>query len=190
MHRSIPPFARCPQHLFSALMKTFRRTINAKFAICLLGALAMLSMGSYVLHGYQIKRHASILVEQAERAEKQGQLPKAIDYLRRYLALAPQSHDALAKYGMLLADPKIATTPRALQQAYLVLEQSLRRDPERQDIRRRIVRLALDKWLDRPSDALEHLNKLAPDQDAELLSLRARCHTALRDFPKARADYQ
>src|SRR5262249_10722074 len=125
---------------------------------------------------------------QAEKAECEGQISKAIDYLHRYLSLAPQSHQALAKYGTLLADPSVAKTRRAFEKAYLALEQALRREPGREDLRRRVVQMALQ--LDRPTDALEHLKRLDLDHDAQLLSLRGRCHEALREFAMAHASYQ
>jgi tetratricopeptide (TPR) repeat protein len=169
-------------------MKHFRKSINLKGVLVVLGSALALGLAVHFLHAFQVRRNAGILLSQAEKAESAGQIPKAIDYLHRYLSLSPQSHEALARYGTLLADPSVAKTRRALEKAYLVLEQALRQEPSRENLRRRVVQMALQ--LERPTDALEHLKRLDLDRDAQLLSLRGRCHEALREFPMARASYQ
>src|SRR5262249_575767 len=133
-------------------MKQFRKTINLRGVLVVTGSALALGLAVHFLHAFQVRRNAGILLSQAEKAEWEGQISKAIDYLHRYLSLAPQSHQALAKYGTLLADPSVAKTRRAFEKAYLALEQALRREPGREDLRRRVVQMALQ--LDRPTDAL------------------------------------
>src|SRR5262249_8298075 len=70
--------------------------------------------------------------------------------------------------------------------ALLVLDEVLRREPERQDVRRQAARLALD--LQRFADAQDHLEKLrnSPPDDAELERLLARCHEGKRNYKEAK----
>ncbi|MCI0682563.1 MAG: tetratricopeptide repeat protein [Gemmataceae bacterium] len=171
-------------------MKSIRKTINVKFAAIVVGVFAILAAGAHLLHGYQVKRNARILFDQAQKAEERGDLARAIDYVRRYRGLAPHDDEALAKLGMLLADPAIAKTRKQALQAYFVLEQALRRQPGRDDLRRRVVILATHPLLERPADALEHLARLPVDGDKELLGLRGRCHELLGEYRQARASYQ
>lgn len=171
-------------------MTSIRKTINVKFAAVLLGTLAALAVGGHVLHGYQVKRNAQILLDQASKAEERGELARAIDYVRRYRGLAPHDDEALAKLGTLLSDPKIAKTRKSALHAYFVLEQAIRQQPERDDLRRRVVILAMSPLLQRPADALEHLGRLAVDGDAELLGLQGRCHELLGEYRQARTSYQ
>src|SRR5260370_40180267 len=78
------------------------RTVNLKFLACLLGGAAVFGTGVHFLHGFQLKRNAGALLEQANRAEREGHLEQAAEYLSHYLAYAPGDTDALARYGFLL----------------------------------------------------------------------------------------
>src|SRR5712671_5570961 len=97
-----------------------RRQINLRLLAALLAGVAALGVGGCFLHGYQVKRQAGILLAQAEKAQADGKLDTAVAYLSRYLAIAPKDSpkytDALEKKGTLLADPKLAKSPRALLQ--------------------------------------------------------------------------
>lgn len=171
-------------------MKHFRKTLNVKWTLILLGCVALLGTGVHFLHGFQVRRNASMLLFLADKAEQAGELQKAAEYASRYLGLVPTDPEGAAKLGLLLANPVLAKTPRAVERAYLKLGDALRLDPSREDIRRRAVDMALHPMVQRPWDALEHLAKLPVDKDADLLSLRGRCHESLREFPQARADYE
>ena len=88
--------------------------------------------------------------------------------------------NVLATYATLLA--KMAKTPKALTQAYLTLDQAVRRDPTRTDLRRQIIDLAMSPQFMRYNDALDHLKVLS--DDSEVLTKRARCLVATRQFWK------
>src|SRR5262245_20411799 len=166
-----------------------KRTLNLRFLIFFAVSAVVLVPGLHFLHTYQVKRNAIIFLEQAEQAQKDGDLIKAATYYRRYLDLDPlDRHKALAKYGELLADERVAKSGKAKAQAYYKLEQALRREPERQDVRRLVIRLAMDPMLGRYGEALEELKVLnaALGEDAERLKLEGRCHAALRQFKEAR----
>ena len=89
----------------------------------------------------------------------QGDKALAVHYLQQFLGMDPSHTDALAKLGTLLNEQ--AASARARTRVFLIFEQVLRRDTERQDIRREVVRLA--SQLGRFNDGLEHLKILMPD---------------------------
>ncbi len=170
-----------------------KRTLNVKFALLLLGALVIVGVGGYFLHGFQVRRNAGIFLQQADKAEKDGKPTQAADYLSRYLALVPHDKDALARYGLLLADDKlIADSPNAVFKAYLTLGQVLRQAPERHDVRRRVIQLAMSPRFHRLTDAAEHLDRLfaANIKDAELLTQRGECHEVSGEYRQARDRYE
>jgi tetratricopeptide (TPR) repeat protein len=145
------------------------------------------------LHGYQVRRNAGVLLVQADRAERDGELRKAAEYLRRYLGVRPGETDTLARYGLLLADEQLATTPRNRVNALMVLQQVLGRDGERQAVRRRVVDLAMG--LKRFTDAREHLEHLlaANPGDGELEVLLGQCHEEVGTsdhYKEAREKYE
>jgi tetratricopeptide (TPR) repeat protein len=169
-----------------------RRRLNLKFCGILMGALALLGAGTHLLHGFQVRRNARILLVQADRAEKEDKLPQAADCLSRYLALAPGDVDAYARYALLLADEKLANSPKELLTAFFALDQAVRKAPGRQDVRRRAIKVAMHPWLQRFSDAGEHLDKLleAAPKDGELEGLRARCYEANGEYARARKSFE
>src|ERR1700730_14958199 len=106
------------------------KKVNIKLGLVLLGSLLVMSTGLYVLHSFQSGRLADALLWQAQRAEEKGDLKGTARYLRRYLAFAPHNIEERAHLARLLADPKLATSPRACESALFVLEQVVTRDPE------------------------------------------------------------
>jgi hypothetical protein len=81
-----------------------KRKLNYKFLACLLGGTVLLGAGVHFLHGYQVQRNAGTMLKQADDAEAQGKLAEAAEHLDRYLALFHDHPDALAIYGVLLAN--------------------------------------------------------------------------------------
>ncbi|HYT87192.1 MAG TPA: tetratricopeptide repeat protein [Gemmataceae bacterium] len=165
-----------------------RRRLNLRFFACLLGALVLSGVGVNFLHAFQVQRNAGALRKYADRAEEQGQLDKAADYLKRYLTLVPGDIDARARYGLALET--VAKSPRERLSALFVFDDVLRRDPQRTEIRRKAVDLALS--LRRFSDAEFHLNTLrtASPDNGELEYLSGRCEEGLGQFAKAAAWYE
>ncbi len=146
-----------------------KRRFSFKFALVLLIATLLFGGGLYGLHAVQMERNAAFLLRQAELAQEQGKLDQVVKYLGMYLAHAPGDTQALAQYALAL--DKLAQAPEARMQAYLVLEKVLRRDPERLDVRRRLVDLAMH--VRRFADARVHLDVLLGSSpgDNELLHL-------------------
>jgi tetratricopeptide (TPR) repeat protein len=165
-----------------------RRTLNLKFAAGLLAILVVTSIAVHFLHGYQVKRNARALLQQARLARDEGRDSQAAEYLGDYLRYMPKDDDALAEYAQLL--DKLAKSPRAQLRAYLVLDQVLRRQPDRLDICRRLAELAMKRG--RFLDAEEYLLRLRqePPKDAEIEELLGRCQQARARYPQARDSFE
>src|ERR1043166_7623650 len=173
-------------------MMAMNKKLNIKFLAILLAALAVLAVGVHFIHAYQVQRNAGAFLALADEALADGKKLKAAEYLARYLALQPADTDTRARFALLLADEKVATSPKALMRAYLVLGQVLLRDPSRHEVRRRVVEIAMDGRLQRFRDAVDHLAKLQEDfpDDKSLPGLRARCYQGNGEYKEARVAYE
>jgi len=160
-----------------------RRRLNVRVAIGAVIFLAVAAAAMHGLHRYQMTRQASSLLEEAARAEQQGELAEAASYLEHYLTMAPDEPDALSRYGLLLQ--RSAHSGGDHTRAFFALEKALRAQPERHDVRRALVPLAMR--LGRHTDARDHLNILlaAIPADSELEELQARCAAATTQFAEA-----
>ncbi len=161
------------------------RFVNVRLLGTLAVGFLVLCGGSYFLHAYQVQRHAGVYLREARRAQEENRPTEAVRHLRRYVKLAPDDTEALALYGVQLAELD------QHEPAFLVLEQALRREPDRDEWRRQLVGTAID--LERYSDARanleEHLLKRSPD-DAALLMQLGRCHVALNENEGARKAFE
>src|SRR5262249_5742110 len=106
-----------------------RKRFNYRFALYLMLSVAAVGVGTHFLHAYQVSRNADSLKKRADQYREQGELSKAADCLGQYLGLHPTDADALAQYGLLLADDQLAKTPQSKYRALLTLERGLVRDP-------------------------------------------------------------
>ncbi len=137
-------------------------TLNIRLLIGLVVTSVALTGGVHWLHSQQARKQATVLKEQAELAESGSPL-KAAGFYRRYLVFAPQDHEARARMGLLLAG--LARTPNDRFAAYLVLDQAINGIPDRDDIRRKCVELALGCGPDLAAQTREHLAALIPETE-------------------------
>src|SRR4051812_28777132 len=120
------------------------KRFNLRFAIWLTVSLAVLGTGTHFLHAYQIRRTSGALLARADQVEKEDQLDLAADYLGRFVALNPTDADALARYGTLLADDRLAKSLRAKSRAWFILNKALYlANSPRDDVRRLVARLGI-----------------------------------------------
>lgn len=167
-----------------------KRKLNVRFACILSGSLIALGACTYFVHGYQVSRNAGAMLNQAERAQSDGDLERSADYLNRYLGFAPNDTEALARYGLLLSDSKFAKSARDVFRAKLVLEKALLNDPNRHDLRRRVARMSLELGQFKSAkDDIESLTKVLPN-DGELEDMLGRCHEAAGAYPEARKAFE
>jgi tetratricopeptide (TPR) repeat protein len=164
-----------------------RRQLNVRLFLWLLGALLAVSLAVHIVHAVQLQRNAGALLRRADHALQTGDLAGAVTYLSHYLTYQPTDTDALAKYGIVL--DKHSPTGAARIQAMLTMEEVLRREPHRAEVRYRLVQclIALGKdWL---PQAIENLNVLLPvwPDRAEIEHTLGWCCEAAEDYPRAAA---
>jgi tetratricopeptide (TPR) repeat protein len=168
--------------------KTMPRKVNVKVLVWLVGTLAVSSAGVHFLHAYQVHHHAGSLFEQAERAQEGGKFREAADYLARYLAYQPADTGALVRYALLL--DKLADGPGAHYRAFALLEQAVRREPDRGDLREQAAGLAIGLF--RFDDAARHLEallKTRPGQADVEYSL-GWCQESMGNYAQAVSSYR
>lgn len=176
--------------------------LNSRFLIILASIVALLGVGTYFLHGFQVKRNSQVLADNAELSLEAGDTEKAIVLYSQYIRLAPEDHDALARLGELIDQSPPTFSSR--NRAYKLYSELIREAPNREDapqIRFRLVQLMMS--LGEYSQAEKQLAKLfqlpeLPDEvdtgttnddqglkfdRAELLDLQAQCEAA-QDQPQ------
>jgi tetratricopeptide (TPR) repeat protein len=166
------------------------KKFNTKLFLYLIGATVLLGAGLFVVHYFQSGRIANAMLWQARRAEEKGDLSQTARYLRRYLEFQPNDMDERANLGRILADPKMAKTYRARENALFVLDQVVSRDPDRNDLRRPLVRVATE--LGQYDLARQHLDVLesAFPRDGEVQFLRGQWYEAQAKYARAEGCYR
>jgi tetratricopeptide (TPR) repeat protein len=164
-----------------------RRKLNLPLLTGVLAGLVLAGAGLHFLHEYQVRHNAGVLLRQADGAAALGQLRQAAAYLRQYLAYEPKDTAVLARYALTL--DKLAQTPDEHYQAWLLLEQAVRREPGRSDLREESARLALSLY--RYEEAARHLEALlrATPANAELAYALGWCREAAGEYARAVAAY-
>ncbi len=156
------------------------RTLNVKLFLIVVGGTVLASAGMFLVHHLQVAPIARALLRQAARAERDNHPDRAAKYLSRYLEFRPRDMAQRAHLGQLLAD---TGRPRDREQALLVLEQVINREPERHDLRRLVVRLGMESRPPRFKLVKEHLNALAQalPKDAEVAQMLGAYYEANKE---------
>lgn len=162
-----------------------RRQINFRFLVIFLFIVVVLGAGVHLLHGFQMRRNAAMFLREARAARDGKDARSAVRYYQMYLDVRPNDVPVLAEYGLLLADldQRVA--------AYGVLERALRLDPQQEEVRRRLVDVAIR--LGRFRDAKEHIDFLQrgrQEPDVELLERVAQCEAGLGNYHQAAQLYR
>lgn len=157
------------------------KRLNGRLAIFLLLGIAVLVLGVYLLHEFQVRRTASSMKAVAAQAQAAGKRAEAIRQYRYYVNYAPQDYEALSQLALLVAE-EADHSPSNLEsqrKARDLLEQAARHDPDNAKVLGRLVDYSLR--VGRYSDAMAHLNELlkAAPQDSTLWLKLAACHMAL-----------
>jgi cellulose synthase operon protein C len=143
-----------------------------KAVLSLVVICALLGVGWFFLHRYQMKSIHSRFLAQATRAEeaKPPQYDRAVRFLRIYLLAKGDDTDALARYGILIeerATPNYKTRLETLG----IYERVLTQDPSRQEILLRAAKLYM--MIGKLDDAQRHLLSLkqagSPDATVDML---------------------
>lgn len=155
--------------------------LNFRFLVYLTLFVVAIAGVTFSVHRYQVNRGAALMLTLARQARDAGNVSDAGAMYRQYLSLDPDSAEASAELGEMLADTG------ELQDAYFRLYESLRLDPEQPSVRRRLVDVALA--LGRAADAKQLLlgeGDADLQRDPKRLWLLARTEESLREFDEAR----
>ena len=184
--------------------------LNLRFVAMLLVGAAVLAVSLLLVHSYQTSRNAEVFRERAHAALEQGEFTKAISLLGKYVGLRPRDIEAQIELGDLLSEH--ATSAQQLLRAFRTYEGVLAQEPDRHDVRRRHIDVAMR--LQRHSDAITHLAELVeparaaggtqpsptdektadagpngPGSLPDLLILAGDCHYALQKMREATGLY-
>ncbi len=165
-----------------------KRPINYRLLVRLLVVLAFGVGIVFLTHSAQTRRHARTLMVRACQAEKEGRLDEAMRLLQRYLVFASDDNAARAHCGEIME--QLATSERERWRTVDVYLRVLYIEPSRQDIRRRLARLALR--LGWSSEARAHLTILLDEQpgQGDLECMLGQCQEEAREYALAAASYQ
>lgn len=155
------------------------RKLNVRFLIWLLVATAILVGGLWGVHYLQHDRIAAALLWQAETARQENRLDQAAQHYERYLEFRPNDSRAVLAFADMLEEemnrqPLATRQPRKI---VFLLERVLELEPDRDDVRRRVVNHYLLPRLRRYKDAEAHLDILQrkSPEDGSLWQQRAIC---------------
>jgi cellulose synthase operon protein C len=159
------------------------RTVNLRAVLIVALAVPSLFVGVHFLHAFQMKRGASDLLEQADRAAAEGRKDEERQLLHDYLGLMPNDPQVQARYGRSLREA--AHTRDDLRRAYRALARAVDLDATLSDVRREAATAAADSGL--ISEAQEHATALHEDfpDDGEAECLLGRCAAAHRQYDEA-----
>jgi tetratricopeptide (TPR) repeat protein len=110
----------------------------------LMAALVLVTGTAFAIHYFQKPRIARALLFQAKHAEEQGQTEVMVRFLRRYLEFQPRDFDEKAHLAKTLAGDHYAGNRRRRAEAVRLLDEVVTHDPGRADLRRLLVRCALE----------------------------------------------
>ena len=164
------------------------RYVNRKFLFAGLGIVVGVSVAVYFLHQLQVDRNADVFRIRAEAAREKGESRQAINDYTQYLAFRPDDKDARAELGILIQDN--AKTGDSLLQAFLMYEKVLMQDEGRDDIRNRLIDVAIR--LRRFNEAESQIRRMLPyaADSAELEYKLGLCAEAQNKRDVAAEQYQ
>ena len=133
------------------------KRINLKFLLVFITLVVVGAASVFFLRRFQVRRNAGNLASLAKQRLEEGKPAEAIMLYGRYIGLRPEDAAAFAEYAKLVlarADAPDATR-NDLARAYNTLETAVRRNPDNDDLRRRLAEFQLR--IGRSIDAREHL---------------------------------
>src|SRR4051794_33250543 len=103
------------------------RVFNLRMFVILLLIVVLVGCGIYFLHNYQLKNQAKIYLQKADQAVADKDLPKARDFLERYLHMKPDDIESHNRHAFIVDDSVTPTSTIAKKSfAYIPLEKAYR----------------------------------------------------------------
>lgn len=150
-------------------MKT-TKTVNVRAVLLLVAVVVGGIVGVFLLHRFQVNRNAGSLTKLARLRLSEGKKDEALMLFARYVNFRPEDDQAYAEFARLVLER--AESPMAsradISRAYSVLEAAVRKNPDDDDLRRRLA--AFEMRIGRFVDARQHLQTLRERLPAEVLS--------------------
>lgn len=181
-----------------------RFIIKWRFLLKLGIALLVVSAAIHFVHEWQIQKQVGVLLRQADlsrdeaaRSEEAGNVAGAATererermYLERYLAVRDNDIDVRDRLARLMC--KTAKSDRQVLEAFFVLEDVLRRDPSRDDLRRFTIDFIMISQLGLYREALGHIETLMQKRlnNGELEGLWAQCYLRNKEYENAAVQYK
>lgn len=154
----------------------------------LIGVIAMLGGGGYLLWAFQVERQARGVVAQAEKAMQEGKYARAEELYKQHLAVVPGDIEVQIKYADALL--KNEKSLKRQEEALAIFGEVLRRYPGRDDVRRQSAELAFEMGrFERARTDLAILLKTAKE-DGHLEYLMGRCYEQDNEPGKAEEHYK
>jgi cellulose synthase operon protein C len=133
------------------------KRINLKVLLILVTITVAALGGLALLRRFQVSRNAGNVAKLAKQRLEEGKPAEAMELYGRYIGLRPEDNEAFAEYAKLMLGR--AESPDATRndvaRAYNTLEAAVRRNPDHDDLRRRLAEFQLR--IGRAIDAREHL---------------------------------
>jgi tetratricopeptide (TPR) repeat protein len=165
------------------------RKLNVRFFLLLLLCFALFAGALALVHYFQQDRIAAALLWQAQSAREAEAWDKAAMHYERYLEFKPDDAAVIIAFAEMLEQQMEKQAPGARNPRKIVylLEEALRREAGRDDLRRRIVKHYLLPRMRRYKDAEAHLDILqrAFPEDGSLWQERAICQEQLGQYEAA-----
>ena len=168
--------------------------INWRFLVKLSAVAIVALIAVHFTHRWQVRQQVGAFLRQADAARDakdhdEKATEREIAYLKRYLMARPNENDVRERLGRLFCTS--AKSGKDMLEGYLVVQDTLRRDPGRDELRRFAVDFALNR-LGLHAEALadvEILLQKKPD-DGELEGLKARCFVQAKKYTNANDSYE
>ncbi len=158
---------------------------NWRFLIPLTAAVVVAAVLVHFTHRWQVGRQTGAFLREADAAHERKDADREIAYLQRYLRVRPDDLDARERLGRRRCEA--SASPKRLLEGYLTLQDVLRQDGGRDDLRRYAATLAMRPQLGLYAEAqadLDILMKGRPD-DAALEALYGDCLVAAGKYAQA-----
>ena len=174
------------------------RRVNFVFLAALLIIAALLGGGMYLLHGVQVRRHASVVLTLARKAELSGDLPGPVKLLRQYIGLHAEETAPPSRGTVHIFDRNTPPTGRR-GMVLAVYEEALLKNRNDLELERRCLDIAMEPAVQLYTEAFRHLKRLHeavqddPDrraEAAELEDLLGQCFQATSQPEKAEQAYR
>jgi tetratricopeptide (TPR) repeat protein len=157
-------------------------TVHWRYLLKCAAILVIGAVGVHRAHSWQVQKQVRVFLHHADRARDAGQREKEVHFLKRYLMARPDDLDTRERLARSMC--QTAKSGMQLMEAHLFMENVLRRDPDRDELRRFAIDFAMDLRIGLFSEAQGHIAFLLNKRpaDGELEGLYARTLESQRKY--------